>query len=273
MSSLHYKISGVLAAAAITPYVATETEMGQQAVSHVSTIFVDSTSGGTQMAAYAPGIAPDATPGSSNYVSHSHYEVEKLNPVHSEKFRYDTELARKLGGLPVDPAAEPTLSGIQIRDLREVLRFDISPDWVINRFSRVSTVLADLNLKGLRVPVVTGIRADDVAGTLTFYFDHSDRLQRLTFHGFTGDTRRFENVMVSFYGMKREPALEAGAFTNRWNGRPVHFMRLTHAPVVYSHAVHQKYTVFLELNQPNLPYGISEEARRIVTSDHHTGRW
>ncbi|MEM0926979.1 MAG: DUF6690 family protein, partial [Planctomycetota bacterium] len=163
--------------------------------------------------------------------------------------------------------------GNQIQDLREVIRFDITPAWVIARFSRVSTVLANLNLKGLRVPIVTGIHATDVAGTLTYYFDNSDRLQRLTFHGFTGDASRFSNIMTGHFGLTREAALEAGAFTRRWNGRPVHFMRLTHAPVVYSDAIHHKYTVFLELNQPNLAYGISEEARRIVESDHHTGRW
>ena len=50
-------------------------------------------------------------------------------------------------------------------------------------------------------------------------------------------------------------------------------MRLTHAPVVYSDAVHQKYTVFLELNQPDLAYGISNEARKIVLSERQSGRW
>ena len=54
---------------------------------------------------------------------------------------------------------------------------------------------------------------------------------------------------------------------------PVHFLRLTHAPIVYADAVHQKYTVFLELNQPNLPYGISPEAQKIVAADRSTGRW
>jgi hypothetical protein len=263
MSSLRYTVSGLVAAAAVGPYAATETELGRQAVSQVTSVFVDDAS--------VAGVAGAAS--TPEYASHSHYEIESLNKVGSDQYRYSPELARKLGGLPADPSAQPTLSGQQIRDLREILRFDISPDWVINRFSRVSTVLADMNLKGLRVPIVTGIKADDVAGTLTFYFDQSDRLQRLTFHGFTGDTRRFAGVMVTHYGLQREPALEAGAYTKRWNGSPVHFMRLTHAPVVYSDAVHQKYTVFLELNQPNLAYGISNEARKIVDSDRHTGRW
>lgn len=273
MPALRYKLTALLAAAAIGPYAATETEVGRQTVSQVSTLFGDGSITGASTSGLAPGISANPQDRVSGYANHSHYEIEKLRQVRTDRYRYEPELARKLGAIPADPAAEPTLSGYQIRDLREVLRFDISPDWVVNRFSRVSTVLADLKLKGLRVPIVTGIQADDVAGTLTFYFDNSDRLQRLTFHGFTGDPNRFAEIMVSSYGMQREPALEAGVFTKRWNGRPVNFMRLTHAPVVYSDAIHQKFTVFLELNQPDLAYGISEEARKIVVSDRHTGRW
>ena len=193
------------------------------------------------------------------------HEVETLRRSHTDQFRYDEELARKLGGLPPQPGSEPELVVRRVGDLREVLRFDISPDWVINRFSRVSTVLADLNLKGLRVPIVTGTRADDMAGTLTYYFDHRGALQRVTIHGFTGHPAKLVGTMTQFYGLQSEPALEAGVYTRRWNGLPVHFLRMTHAPVVYSDAVHQKYTVFLELNQPNLAYGISDEAKRVVS--------
>lgn len=270
MPPLRYKVTALIAAAAVGPYAATETDLGRQTMTQVNSLFSDEGGGA---GGFAPGISADPEEQTSGYGSHSLYQVEKLRQVKSERYRYDAELARKLGAMPADPAAEPTLSGMQIKDLRDVLRFDIGPDWVVNRFSRVSTVLADMSLKGLRVPVVTGIKADDVAGTLTFYFDGADRLQRLTFHGFTGDPNRFSQIMTSYYGLSREPALEAGAFTKRWNGRPVHFMRLAHAPVVYSDAIHQKYTVFLELNQPDLPYGISQEARKIVISDRHTGRW
>jgi hypothetical protein len=133
--------------------------------------------------------------------------------------------------------------------------------------------LADLQLEGLRVPVVTGIRADDLAGTLTYYFDKSGKIQRVNLHGFTGDTERLVSTLTQHYGLSAEPALDAGVYTKRWNGIPVHLLRISHAPVVFSDAVHQKYTVFLELNQPNLQYGISEEARRIVQSDRWTGRW
>ena len=182
-------------------------------------------------------------------------------------------MASRLGGTPEDAQQVPTLVGGKVDDLRDVLRFDITPQWVLNRFSRVSTVLADLRLEGLRVPLVTGTKADDLAGTLTYYFDPSRKLQRVTIHGFTGDPGRLVDTMTKYYGLQNEPNLEAGVYTKRWNAQPVHFLRLTHAPVIYSDAVHQKYTVFLELNQPDLFFGISQEAGRIVNSDRASGRW
>ncbi len=262
-----FRILTILAIAAGGPYLASETEMGRGVMSKMRSTME---SGDT----YLTSTASDALRGtSSEYAIHSHHEVEHLRRSESDRYRYDEAMAKKLGGLPGDAQQAPEIVGAPVRDLREVMRFDISPDWVIQRFARVSTVLADLQLEGLRVPVVTGTRADDLAGTLTYYFDHAGKLQRVTIHGFTGDPNRLVGAMTAHYGLTREPSLEAGVFTKRWNGKPIHFLRLTHAPVVHSDAVHQKYTVFLELNQPNLVYGISREAQRIVDSDRMSGRW
>ena len=170
-------------------------------------------------------------------------------------------------------SGQPSLVGQPVGDLREVLRFDISPDWVTNRFSRVTTVLAELQLDGLRVPLVTGTGPNDLAGSVSYYFDHSGRLQRVALHGFTGDPNAIVQTMTQHYGLQSEQSLEAGVYTRRWNGIPVHFLRITRAPVVYSDALHHKFTVFLELNQPDLRYGISAEAQRIVSADRTTGRW
>ncbi len=252
--------AALLAAAAGGPYMASETNWGRSAIDYVGDVTSVSHPAGSDAPSY-------------NGAVNAHREVETLRGTNSARYQLDEELARKLGAIPADPAAAPTLAGSHVNDLREVIRFDISPDWVLQRFSRVSTVLADLKLEGLRVPIVTGIRADDMAGTLTYYFDHQSKLQRCTFHGFTGDPTKLVQTMTGNYGLTAEPALEAGVYTKRWNGTPVHFLRLTHAPVVYSNAVHQKYTVFMELNQPSLGYGISAEARRIVDSDRHSGRW
>lgn len=207
------------------------------------------------------------------YANNAHHQVEKLRGTDPSRYRYDADTARQLGALPGDSNADPQISGTPITDLREILRFDISPEWVFSRFSRVTTVLADTSLEGLRVPLVTGTRADDIAGSMTYYFDNNAKLQRLTIHGFTGDPSRLVDTAATHYGLSRSPSLEAGVYVSQWNGQAVHFLRLSHAPVVYADAVHQKYTVFLELNQPSLAFGISPEARRIITSDRGAVRW
>ncbi len=250
----------VIAVAVGTPYVANQTQWGRETVQTVQ----------RQIAGESAGV--DSETSSDSYSVHALHQVESLRPVSSEKYRYEDDLARKLGALPADQNA-PSLVGNNVTDIREALRFDLKPQMILDRFSRVSTVLSNLQLEGLRVPVVTGIRTDDLAGTLTYYFDHSGSIQRINLHGFTGDTERMVSTLTNHYGLQAEPSLEAGVYTRRWNGIPVHLLRISLAPVVFSDAVHQKYTVFLELNQPNLQYGISDEARRIVHADRWTGRW
>ena len=256
----------LLAAAVGGPYVASETDFGRSAISKIRGASGSDSGYVVNETSYRNGGLP-------GYGNHAHHEVETLRRNDPNRYRYDTDLTQKLGGAPKTDGATPQLVGSPIQDIREVLRFDITPHWVTSRFSRVSTVLSDMQLEGLRVPIVTGIRADDLAGTLTYYFDRSDRLQRVTIHGFTGDPNRLVSLLTQQYGMSHTPSLEAGVYTKRWNGVPVHFLRMTHAPVVYADAIHQKYTLFLELNQPNLAYGISPEARRIVNSDRQSGRW
>lgn len=246
----------VLAIAAGGPYLASETQWGRE------------TSG--SVGQWVSGMPAEVSGG--DYAQHAHHEVETLRPVAATRYRYDTVTAQKLGAIASNEPL-PNLVGPNVTDLREVLRFDLTSDMVLARFARVSTVLADLQLTGLRVPIVTGTQADDLAGTLTYYFDGSGQIQRISLHGFTGNPDRIRETLAGFYGLQPEPTLEAGVMAKRWNGIPVHLLRLTHAPVVYSDAVHQKFTVFLELNQPNLRYGISDEAKKIVSADRWTGRW
>ena len=243
----------MIAAAVGGPYAAHESQWGQRWLGTVTPVSSSTVVTG------------------SDYANHAHHQVERLRPSNPADYRYGQTTAVKLGGMSDD--AIPDLTGADVRDLREILRFDVSPDWVMSRFARVTTVLADTRLEGLRVPVVTGIQATDIAGTMTYFFDRSGHVQRIMLHGFTGDPSRLIDAMTTHYGLSRSPSLEAGVYTRAWNGSAVHFLRLSHAPVVYSDAVHQKYTVFLELNQPSLAYGTSEEARRVISSDRGAMRW
>jgi len=299
------KMLTLLAAAVGIPYTASETDFGQEAVRLINITlgavsapvedFLSSTRGTTfgdnthrdvegvweeSIDRYRYFDQPAALPSTGRLVSASN----RTEPGEGNGNQNPSELppmSRSVGARSVGARSDgqmlgsggPSLVGQPVSDLREVLRFDISPQWVTERFSRVTTVLAELQLDGLRVPMVTGTGPDDLAGSISYYFDQTSKLQRVMLHGFTGNPNSVVETMTQHYGLQREPSLEAGVYTRRWNGMPVHFLRITRAPIVYSDAVHHKFTVFLELNQPDLRYGISPEAQRIVAADRSTGRW
>jgi len=158
-------------------------------------------------------------------------------------------------------------------ELPAVLRFDITPDWVTHRWSRVSTVRSLAQLEGLRVPLVTGTEIDDLAGSLTYYFDKQRRVQRISFHGQTGDERKLIAAVSDQFGMRAEPTLGVGMYVARWNARPTSALRIAYAPVVRSQHPHQRLQVALEINRPGMQYGFSEEFDRLLDHDQQVKRW
>ena len=165
------------------------------------------------------------------------------------------------------------LAGAPVRELHEVIRFDISPSWVTARWPRVTTTLSETGMEGLRVPVVTGTRIDDLAGSLTYYFDHHHRVQRLTFEGFTGDDGRLVHLVTGDFGLRQEPTLHAGMYAAWWNAVPTSVLRVTRAPVVTRASPHAQLQVFLELNRPGRQFGLSPTAHEILQKDRATFRW
>ena len=187
---------------------------------------------------------------------------------------FESETNRAEGGpAAAKPLPPPQLAGPISADLREVVRLDITPDWVVQRWSRVTTVLSDVNFLGLRVPLVTGSAVDDVAGALTYYFDRQHRVRRVTFHGTTGAEARLVKLMTEHYGFYREPHLGAGMYVVRWNGQPTSVLRIAHAPVILASAPHSQLDVMLEINRPDMQYELSPEAQQILQLDYAARKW
>jgi hypothetical protein len=170
-------------------------------------------------------------------------------------------------------ASIPSLTNAPVSDFREVLRFDISPAWVPQHFNRVTTVLADSRLDGLRVPFVSGTQPTDIAGSLTYFFDAQQTLRRIQLVGNCGDPTILVNLMLQYYHLKAESSLGGHLYTTRWNNRVTSVMQLTPAPVIYSHDAHSRYQVFLELNQPTVDYALTAEAEQILRNANLTQRW
>jgi hypothetical protein len=170
-----------------------------------------------------------------------------------------------------DPDAN--LAGPPVGHLGEVLRFDITPQWVTARWPRVTATLAEQGLEGLRVPVVTGTNLDDLAGSLTYYFNRLHQLQRLTFEGYTGDERRLVSIVTQHYGLQPEPTLDAGMYVARWNNRPSSMLRVARAPIMTHDSPHSQLHVLLELNRPSMEFGLSTQAQLVLERDRNARRW
>jgi hypothetical protein len=154
-------------------------------------------------------------------------------------------------GAVLYPSALP-LEGLPVIHLEEVFRFDITRDWVLLRWPRKSTALADEALFGIRVPLVTGTAIDDLAGSLTYYFDSAGHVQHIAFRGRTGDTRRLANVVVTRFGLQSQPAAVPGEqlYQILWNGRPQSELRTRPAAVLWSSSPHSSFDVVLRLERP-----------------------
>lgn len=127
-----------------------------------------------------------------------------MNPPAEKQAKRDGTSSTEKASAPVKKAAERVaVDPSPIRAMNEVLRFDISPEWVIGGWPRVMTGLGQIQLKGYRVPLVTGTAEDDLAGSLTYYFDPHSQLQRIVFHGTTGNPQRLIAMVTTRFGFAR----------------------------------------------------------------------
>lgn len=137
-------------------------------------------------------------------------------------------------------------------DLADVFRWDITTAWVLGRWPRVSAGLSEVELQGYRVPLVTGTATDDLAGSLTYYFNKRQRVQRITFFGTTGDSRKLVSLLATRFGFVRELNDDPSLFLYRVReGRKVASeLRIKPAHVLRSDEPHGRFDVSLLIERP-----------------------
>ncbi len=137
-------------------------------------------------------------------------------------------------------------------DAGSVFRFEITPEWILAHWPSVSTGLAQLQLEGYRVPLVTGTGQQDVAGALTYYFDARQRLQRINFVGVSGDPRGLIGMLSGRYHMTRrltnDPGLVVYEVPTAGRG-PASGLQVHVAPVESSGA-YRRYEIEMSLERP-----------------------
>ena len=148
----------------------------------------------------------------------------------------------------LSPAHAASLPGLD-----EVLSFDRSVEWVMQRWPRVSTGLTYLQLQGYRVPLVTGTGLSDVAGSLTYYFNAGQQVQRITLRGSTGDPTRLVTLLTGRYHFARrltnDPGLVLYEVVDSGN-KPSGTLRIRSARVVKASQPYTRYEVDLAMDRP-----------------------
>lgn len=151
------------------------------------------------------------------------------------------------------PQEEPTavLAGPVEWDLAEIINLDVSKNWVFGHWPRVSTSLSSLDLEGLRVPLVTGGGAQDLAGSLTYYFNEQQRVERIVFRGTTGDAGPLVALLQMRFGFQRQLTNDPRLFLYRprKRGRIQSELRIEPRGVVRRDAPQERFDVWLTLQR------------------------
>jgi hypothetical protein len=152
------------------------------------------------------------------------------------------------------PASTAAMDPLPLPSLTEVLRFDVTVEWVMQRWPRVSTGLPYLQLQGYRVPLVTGTSVADVAGSLTYYFNASQQAQRITFRGTTGDPSALVTMLSSQHHFVRRLTNDPGVVlyeTVDSSNQPAGSVKIRSAKVVKVNQPYTRFEVELVMDRPD----------------------
>ena len=145
-------------------------------------------------------------------------------------------------------------SNVRLQDASSVFSFEVTPEWIVARWPAVSTGLAQLQLEGYRVPLVTGTAQHDLAGSLTYYFNAEQKLQQITFVGTTGDARPLIGLLIERFHLTRRLVNDPGMVIYEAvhaNNQPASNLRIRLAPVAQPNDLYRRYDVELSLVRPS----------------------
>jgi len=170
---------------------------------------------------------------------------------YASEIAVDASTGRPAPPLAIGSNASPAET-MPLPSLAEVLRLDVTVEWVLQRWPRVTTGLPHLQLQGYRVPLVSGTRVSDVAGSLTYYFNARQQVQRITLRGATGDPSVLVAILTSRYRFTRRFTNDPGVVLYEAvdsSNRPVGSLKIRSAPVVKANQPYSRFQVDLVMDR------------------------
>jgi hypothetical protein len=160
--------------------------------------------------------------------------------------------------------SEPQFDTPNVR-LEEALSYEVTPQWVVSRWPRVATVVSELEWSGMRVPLITGNQPADVVGSLSYYFDGSQQLRRISLEGYCGDESALVAIATQRFGLQAEPSITGGLYVYRWSRQAMSVLSVHYTSIVQEQSLHRRH-VAIELNHPLAGWRLSPQMQALVGS-------
>ena len=155
---------------------------------------------------------------------------------------------------PATSGTKPASSASQEKfvDLEQAFRWEITPAWILGNWPRVTTQIAALDSQGYSVTLITGTGQTDLAGAVTYYFDPQQRLQKMVFHGTTGDAKRLVQFLISRHHFERRLTDDPSVYLYQveQDGQALSELKIKTAPIVRTTSAYSRFEVSLTMNRP-----------------------
>jgi hypothetical protein len=133
----------------------------------------------------------------------------------------------------------------------QVLRFDVTKEWVYRNWDRKSTGPTDVGLFSVRVPLVMAPRIYALAGSLTYYFNIQGQVEHISFRGRTGDSTQLVQFLTTTYQFQHIPSPTGEqVYQMQYEGQVQSELRTHPEAVLWANSPNQSIAVELELARP-----------------------
>ena len=139
--------------------------------------------------------------------------------------------------------------GGQISSFNRIFQCGAPRSWVQRTYDDASRTM-DQQREGLRVTLVTGDRLEDLAGSLTYWFDRQGRVERIRFQGVTGNPAKLVSFANRSHKMVARGCERDAIFVRDGKNGPLHLLHISRLPFVNVQTQFGRYEVTLELNRP-----------------------
>jgi hypothetical protein len=156
----------------------------------------------------------------------------------------------QVAAMPVG-LTRPAINGAQFTSIDQVLRFDVTKEWVYQNWDRKSAGATDVGLLGVRVPLVMSPQIYSLAGSLTYYFNEQGQVEHISFRGRTGDPAQLVQLLTTRYQFQRVQSMTGEQVYQVQNNGQIQSELRTHPEsVAYLNTPNQSVAVELEFARP-----------------------